>query len=41
MSAIADLASDERRARVLLSLLAEPDDATAGRLPSYVALSKR
>ncbi len=32
MPAIADLAVDERRSRVVFSLLAEPDDATTGRL---------
>lgn len=32
MSAITDLSPDERRARVMLSLLAEPDDPLTGRL---------
>ena len=32
MSALADLASDERHARMLVSLLAEPDDPVTGRL---------
>ncbi|WP_425310689.1 DNA-processing protein DprA [Ammonicoccus fulvus] len=32
MSGVAGLGVDERRARVVLSLLAEPDDATTGRL---------
>lgn len=32
MSALTDLASDERHARMLMSLLAEPDDPVAGRL---------
>lgn len=32
MAGIADLAPDERRARMLLSILSEPDDATTGRV---------
>lgn len=32
MAGIADLAPDERRARMLLSILSEPDDAITGRV---------
>ncbi len=37
MSAITDLTHDERTARMLLSILAEPDDSVTGRvLPASV-----
>ena len=36
MSAITDLAHDERTARMLLSILAEPDDTVTGRVLSHV-----